>query len=77
MKKVAKNSVLMERLHKGFVLTCLGITIYGMTEMGMRWYRYFTVLRPQIKEKERLDKLQLLAEGSSDVLIDTAANLKM
>lgn len=76
MKKTARRSLILDKLHKGFVLTCIGVTLYGLTHFGMRWYNYFAVLRPEAKRRELLEKQKLLSEGSSDVLIDSAMNLK-
>lgn len=75
MKKSARKSLLLDRLHKGFVLTCIGVSLFGLSHLGYRWYRYFTVLRPDAKRKELMEKEQLLAEGSSDLLKDKAINL--
>ncbi|XP_065168804.1 uncharacterized protein [Atheta coriaria] len=77
MKKVAKSNILLDRLHKGVVLTCIGITLYGVGHLGLRWYRYFTVLRPEAKQRELLDQQKLLTEGSSniDLLTDSAKTI--
>lgn len=74
MKKVAKKNILIERIHKGFVLGCIALTLYGLTGLGQRWYRYFTVLKPEAKQKELLEKQKLLEEGSSEILKDPAKN---
>lgn len=75
MRKVARKNIIMDRLHKGFVVGCIVVTLYGLSSLGQRWYRYFTVLRPQQKQRELLAKQELLAEGSSDKLKDNAADL--
>lgn len=76
MKKLARKSAMLDKVHRGLVLACIGITIYGTAHLGMRWYRYFTVLRPEQKRRELLEKQELLAEGSSESLRDTAQDLK-
>lgn len=43
---------ILDRLHKGFVITCMGVTLYGTFLLGMRVYRYFTVIQPANKEAE-------------------------
>lgn len=40
-------------LHKGFVLTCVGVTLYGMVIVGARTYNYFTYIKPQREEERR------------------------
>ncbi|XP_022903555.1 uncharacterized protein [Onthophagus taurus] len=77
MKKTPSRSIIVDRLHKGFVITCVAITLYGVGHLGMRWYRYFAELRPAAKQKELLEKQNLLAEGASDVLKDSALEIKM
>lgn len=77
MKKLPKRSVLMDRLHRGFVMACIGITMAGVVYMGVGAYNYFVVYKPQAKQKQLLEKQQLLLEGSSDNLQDAAPTLKM
>lgn len=76
MKKSARKNELLNKLHKGFVVTCVVVTLYGLTHLGARWYNYFTVLRPAAQKRELLEKQQMLSEGSSDVLVDAAFKLK-
>lgn len=77
MKKLAKRSVLMDRLHKGFVVTCMGATIISAVYLVFGAYNYFAVYKPVAKQRQILEKQQLLAEGSSDNLKDTAATLQL
>lgn len=77
MKKIPKRSVLLNRLHKGFVLGCIGITALGTIYLGTAGYNYFMVHKPKAKELKLLEKQQLLAEGSSDNLQDAAPTLKL
>lgn len=65
MKKTPGKSILIDRIHKGIVLTCVGITLYGLVGFGSRWYNYFTVLRPEAKRRELLEKEELLTEGAA------------
>lgn len=76
MKKTPVRNAIIDKLHKGFVLTCVAVTVYGIGHLGLRWYRYFTVLRPEAKKRELLENKNLLAEGSSDLLQDSAQTLK-
>ncbi|KAJ8917530.1 hypothetical protein NQ315_005579 [Exocentrus adspersus] len=73
MKKSPIRSLLVDKFHKGFVYTCIAVTIYGLSVVGMRYYRYITERRPQ----KLLEKQELLAEGSSEILKDTAETLRI
>lgn len=66
-------------LHKAFVYSCIAGTFYGLFLTGLRVERFFTVTRPQIKERERLEKEALLMEGKgiTDILKDSATELKV
>jgi len=63
MYRRPKTSAFADLFHKGFVVSCIGVTIYGLYIMGLRAERYFTVIRPQQKLKELELKQQLLTEG--------------
>lgn len=75
MKKYPKTAFL-DILHRGVVWTCIGVTIGGTALLGYRFYRYFTVVKP---ERERLE-LQILQDqgGFPDKanLVDSAPSLK-
>lgn len=79
-KRRPMRNKLLDNLHKGFVISCIGLTCYGLYLFGSRYYRYFTVVRPTIKEKEAEEERNLLSEGKatpeSSLLIDSASNLK-
>lgn len=77
MKKLPKRSILLDRLHKGFVVTCVGITLLGTVYLCASAYNYFVVYKPTMKQRQLLEKQQLLAEGSSENLKDVAPTLKM
>lgn len=76
LRKKVRSSFVLDKLHKGFVCACVGVTIYGTYLLGWRFYRYFTVVKPDKEQKELLAKQSLLTEGSSDVLKDTAQQLR-
>lgn len=59
------NKVL-DTLHRGAVLCCVGVTVYGLYIGGIRAQRYFTVIRPAYLEKQRLQQLELLEEGKNN-----------
>lgn len=73
MKKSPIRSALVDKLHKGFVYTCIAVTIYGFSYMGLRYYRYVS----EVKPKRLLENQNLLAEGSSEILKDSAETLKL
>lgn len=77
MKKLPKRSLLLDRFHKGFVLACVAVTVYAVSNFGLGWYNYYTVLKPAAREKQLLEKEALLREGSSEILEDTSPNLRM
>jgi len=47
MRKIPKTSFFLDKLHKGVVVACIGLTLYGTGLIGFRVYRYFTVIKPQ------------------------------
>lgn len=77
MRKFPKRNVLLDKLHKGFVIACMGVTLLGTAYLGMGAYHYFMVYKPEAKQRRLLEKQQLLAEGSSENLKDIAPTLKM
>ena len=54
---------ILDGIHKSIVLGCVGLTCFGFYLAGLRVHRYYTVLVPAAEERERLKKLELLAEG--------------
>lgn len=73
MRKSPVKSVLIDTFHKGFVYTCIAVTIYGCSVIGMKYYRYITEDKP----RKLLENKKLLAEGSSEVMKDNAETLKV
>lgn len=53
----------LDKIHRTLVWGCVGLTAYGFYLAGWRVHRYITVLKPAREERERLKKLELLAEG--------------
>lgn len=68
MKKYARN-VLYDKLHKGVVLCCVGLTLYGSVIIGNHFYRYYRYVKPQIDAAKASAEKELLAEGSSDKVL--------
>lgn len=46
MRKIPKTNFL-DKLHRGVVIACIGLTAYGTVLIGHKVYRYFTVVKPQ------------------------------
>lgn len=51
MKKYPKTAFI-DKLHRGAVWTCIAVTLGGTALLGYRFYRYFSVVKP---EKEALE----------------------
>lgn len=51
MKKVPKYRFL-DLAHRGVVVTCIGLTLYGSWLLGHKVYRYFTIIKPRREEEE-------------------------
>lgn len=68
MKKYART-MLYDKLHKGVVLCCVGLTLYGTVILGDHVYRYFRYVRPQTQAAKAAAEQELLAEGSSDKVL--------
>ncbi|XP_018319423.1 uncharacterized protein LOC108732921 [Agrilus planipennis] len=73
MRKSPTRNALLNRLHKGVVVICVAVTLYGTGYLAMRGYRYLTVIRPEIKKKQLAENQLLLAEGSHENLKDNAS----
>lgn len=59
MRRPVQNKIL-DKFHRGFVYTCLGLTAYGGYLLGFRVYRYFTVIQPEKKIYEQ----QMIEHGA-------------
>ncbi|XP_054728138.1 uncharacterized protein LOC129237419 [Anastrepha obliqua] len=60
-KRVRVNNIL-DKLHRGVVYSCIGVTLYGTFLLGLRVHRYLTVVRPQ----RQADELQKIDDGQLD-----------
>lgn len=77
MRKLPQASRLADYLHKGIVLTCVGITLFGTMNLGMRVYNYYSVIKPQRdREEERLSLAEREASAVEVEMTDTALPLK-
>ncbi|CAH0557181.1 unnamed protein product [Brassicogethes aeneus] len=73
----SKTNSILDTLHKGFVCTCIAVTAYGFAVLGNRYYCYLTQTKPILDTQKQKEKEILLAEGSSDHLLDTAKTIKL
>lgn len=46
------NYRFLDLAHRGVVVTCLGLTLYGSWLLGSKVYRYFTIIKPRRTEEE-------------------------
>lgn len=72
MRKLPQASRLAEYLHKGFVLTCVGVTLFGTMNLGMRVYNYYSVIKPQ-RDREA-ERLSLAEKETGAVEVDMTDN---
>ena len=63
MKRRVPVEKILDTVHRSLVLGCVGLTVFGFYLAGLRFHRYFTVLKPAGEERRRLKELELLAEG--------------
>ncbi|KAL4712269.1 hypothetical protein ACJJTC_004031 [Scirpophaga incertulas] len=61
MKKYARNQ-LYDKLHRGGVIACIGLTLYGTVLLGDHFYKYFKYVRPQIQATKAVAEQELLSE---------------
>lgn len=68
MKKYARN-LLYDKLHRGTVLVCIGLTLYGTVLLGDHFYNYYRYVKPKIEAAKQAAERELLSEGSSDRIL--------
>ncbi|XP_028043921.1 uncharacterized protein LOC114253297 [Bombyx mandarina] len=69
MKKYGSRNALYDKLHKGGVLVCIGLTLYGTVLLTDHFYKYFKYVRPQIQASKAAAEQELLSEGSSEKIM--------
>lgn len=69
MKKAPKTQFL-DKLHRGAVWTCIGLTIYGTCLLSHRLYHYYFYMKPKRIEMEKIE------QTSNDTLIDHSPKLR-
>lgn len=65
-----------DKIHRGFVNTCMGVTAITCLFLGYKVYQYFRYVRPLQVAQQKLAHNELLLEGksledSSDVELST------
>ena len=48
----APNYKFLDLAHRGVVVSCIGLTLYGSWMLGSKFYTYFTVIKPRRQEEE-------------------------
>ncbi|XP_057666916.1 uncharacterized protein LOC130900381 [Diorhabda carinulata] len=66
MKKYPYKNAILDKLHRGFVYSCIGLTLYAGTYIAVHYFNYFTQIKPEKDHKSLLENQQLLAEGAPD-----------
>lgn len=74
MRRKAIKNLWIERFHKGFVWSCLTVTVVGTIMYGTRFVDYFTVIKPEQDRKKLLEQKKLLAEGAYDKVMEDPYN---
>lgn len=70
MRKSIVRNLWLDRFHKGFVWTCLSVTLVGTALYGTRFVHYFTVTKPEQDRKKLLEQQELLSEGAYDKVME-------
>lgn len=76
MRKVPRAGRLGEYLHKGVVLACAGVTLIATTDLGLRVYNYYSVIKPQRNREEALRAAEEKARAAEADMTDSALPLK-
>lgn len=53
MRRLPASKALLDNLHKGVVLCCMGVTLYGLSVGAVRAFKLFTKERPQGAASEK------------------------
>lgn len=73
MKKSPINRrTILDKLHRGTVYACVGVTLCGTLLLGLRAYRYFAIVKP---ERQRLELKKIENDPTIDSF-DKAPELK-
>lgn len=53
MRKLPRAGRWADVLHRAFVWTCIGVTVFATANVGFRVYHYYSVVKPQMVEEEK------------------------
>ena len=77
MRKIPQVSRVVEYFHRGVVLGCVGITLLGTMNLGMRVYNYYSTIKPQRdREAERQSLKEAENSAAETEMNDIALPLK-
>lgn len=63
MKKVSKTTIL-DKLHRGFVWTCMGVSLTGVAYIGLIGWNYYMYVKPHRVAEGLRTQQELLREGT-------------
>ncbi|EFN76858.1 hypothetical protein EAI_16506 [Harpegnathos saltator] len=63
LRKRQRRDRIYDKLHRGFVNTCIGVTLIGGVLLGYKVYEYFVYIRPLHKAQYKVTEENLLDEG--------------
>lgn len=72
--KRRRKEILYDKLHRGFVNTCIGVSVAASLYIGYKAYEYFRYIRPLQLAQNQLIEKELLLEGRS---IEKSSNVKL
>ena len=56
LQKAPNKGNLLNKFQKGFVLGCLGLTLYGLATISLRTYQYYYIQRPEALRQQALEE---------------------
>lgn len=62
MLKRSPTNRFLDKLHRGAVWVCMGVTIYATSYLVYRGYAYYANVRPQ----KKIEELNFIQEGAHD-----------
>lgn len=60
-KRQVRNKI-FDRLHRGTVMVCMGVTVISTLNLCYFGYQYFVQIKPQ----KKLEQLKFIQEGAHD-----------
>lgn len=74
LKKSPRPSKLLDQLHRGFVLTCAGLSAITLSYIGFSAYHYYFIRKPQ-RDSMLLKESEDSIAGDKYKMVDTAKTL--